>query len=151
MGKQEKQGTKGAEKSGGPRKRPQGSPKAPNSKFDPQAYQEAKKSGALREEQEAFREARKPPARAPYDPKLEEVVGVIGEAPLHGRHKLRVEELRYEGVGPTKLRIIRFGEAAHGPYESPLVGVLPPDAVKALAAIFAKWEGKPALPAAAKK
>lgn len=151
MGKQDK--GKGAKesKTGGPRQRPTGSPKGVNAKFDPEAYQQAKKSGALREEQEAFREARKPPARAPYDPKLEEVVGVIGEAPLHGRHKLRVEELRYEGVGPTKLRLIRFGEAAHGSYESPLVGVLPPDAVKALAAIFAKWEGKPALPAAAKK
>ena len=150
MGKQEKQGTKGAEKSGGPRKRPQGSPKAPNSKFDPQAYQEAKESGVLRAEQEVFREARKLPPRAPYDPKLEQVVGVIGEAPLHGRHKLRVEELRYEGVGPTKLRIIRFGEAAHGPYESPLVGVLPPEAVKVLASILAKWASKPALPAAKK-
>jgi hypothetical protein len=137
-------------KSGGPRPRPQGSAKAPSAKFDPDAYHAARKSGKLREEQEVFREARKAPARPPYDPKLEEVVGVIGEAALHGRHKLRIEELRYEGVGPTKLRLIRFGEAAHGSYESPVVGVLPPDAVKALAEIFAKWQGKPALPAAKK-
>lgn len=148
MGKQEKKVAEKAGKTGGPRQRPQGSPKAPNSKFDPRAYQEAKESGVLRAEQEVFREARKLPPRAPYDPKLEQVVGVIGEAPLHGRHKLRVEELRYEGVGPTKLRIIRFGEAAHGPYESPLVGVLPPEAVKVLASLLSKWESKPALPAA---